>query len=82
MRKCMRVYRSPERDFGWKLNLIDNFSVDYAHRFSLDTFVSFENEERSVFLTLHKSNNNQPQPRNIAILHKNLISNGRKIPCI
>jgi hypothetical protein len=73
MRKFMKIYRTSERDFGRKLNLIDNFSVDCIHRFSLDTFVSFENKERSVFLIPHKSNNNQPQPRSMAILHKNLL---------
>jgi hypothetical protein len=45
----MKVYRNSERDFGRKLNLIDNFRADYTDRFILDTFVSFENEERSVF---------------------------------
>ena len=73
MRKCVKVYRTSERDFGWKLNLIDNFSVDCTHRFSLDTFVSFENEERSVFLIPRKSNNNQRQPRSMTILYKNLL---------
>ena len=48
MRKCMKVYRGSELDFGRKLNLIDDFSVDYIHGFSLDTFARFESEEKSV----------------------------------
>jgi len=53
-----RFIGDPNGDFGRKLNLNDNFIVDYIHRFGLDTFVSFENEQRSVFLTPRKSNNN------------------------
>jgi hypothetical protein len=57
-RKYIKVYRRSEREFGGKLNSIDNFNVDYIHRFGLDTFVSFENEERTVLLTPRKNSNN------------------------
>jgi hypothetical protein len=80
MRKYIKVYRSSERDFGGKLNLIDNFSVDYIRRFSLDTFVCFENEERTVLLTTRKSSNNhnhEAWPFFIKIYFQR-----RKLPCI
>jgi hypothetical protein len=57
-RKYIKVYRRSEKEIGGKLNLIDNFIVDYIRRFSLDTFVGFENEERTVLLTPRKNSNN------------------------